>query len=41
MPIKLNTAGYCGKTWRGNGAVEYSNIGLRRGTYDAVKLGKG
>ena len=41
MPIKLNTAGYCGKTWRENGAMEWSNIGVCKGKYDTVKLEKG
>ena len=30
--------GDCGKTGRKNGAMECPNIGVRRGTYDAVKL---
>ena len=30
-----------GKTGRENGATEFSNIGVRRGTYNAVKLEKG
>ena len=34
-------AGDCGKTGRKNGAMECSNIGVRRGMYDAVKLEKG
>ena len=33
--------GDCGKTGLKNGAMERSNIGVRRGTYDAVKLEKG
>ena len=33
--------GDCGKTERENGAMECSNIGVRKGTYDAVKLEKG
>ena len=33
--------GDCGKTIRKNGAMECSNIGARKGTYDAVKLEKG
>ena len=33
--------GNCGKNGRENGAMEFSNIGVRRGTYDAVKLEKG
>ena len=33
--------GDCGKTGRKNGAMECSNIGARRGTYDTVKLEKG
>ena len=33
--------GYCGKAGRGNGAMECSNIGARKGTYDAIKLEKG
>ena len=32
--------GDCGKTGRKNGAMEYSNIGVRKGTYDAVILKK-
>ena len=32
--------GGCGKSGRGNGAMECSNIGERKGTYDAVKLEK-
>ena len=32
--------GYCGKTGGGNSAMELSNIGVCRGTYDAVKLEK-
>ena len=32
--------GGCGKAGRGNGAMECSNIGVRKGTYDAVKLDK-
>ena len=28
----------CGKTGRKNGAMECSNIGARKGMYDAVKL---
>ena len=35
------TIGDCGKTGRKNGAMECSNIGVRRGTYDDVKLEKG
>ena len=35
------SVGDCGKTGRENGAMECSNIGVRRGTYDAVKLVKG
>ena len=35
------TVGDCGKTGRKNGAMECSNIGVRRGTYDTVKLEKG
>ena len=31
----------CGKTGRENGAMESPNIGVRGGTYDAVKLEKG
>ena len=31
----------CGKTGRENGAMECKNIGVRRGTYDNVKLEKG
>ena len=33
--------GYCGRTGRVHGAMECPNIGVRRGTYDAVKLKKG
>ena len=33
--------GGCGKTGRENGATECSNIGVRIGTYNAVKLEKG
>ena len=33
--------GGCGKNGRKNGAMECSNIRVRRGTYDAVKLEKG
>ena len=33
--------GDCGKTGRGNCAMECSNIGAHKGTYDAVKLEKG
>ena len=29
--------GGCGKTRRKNGAMECSNIGARKGTYDAIK----
>ena len=32
--------GDCGKTGRKNGAMECSNIGVSRGTYNAVKLEK-
>ena len=39
--IKPTTVGYCGKTGRKNGAIECSNIRVRKGTYDAVKLEKG
>ena len=35
------TVGDCGKAGRKNGATECSNIGARKGTYDAVKLEKG
>ena len=35
------SVGDCGKTGRENGAMECSNIGVRRDTYDAVKLEKG
>ena len=35
------TFGDCGKTGRENGAMECPNIGVRRGTYDTVKLDKG
>ena len=30
-----------GKTGRKNGAMECSNIGIRKGTYNAIKLEKG
>ena len=33
--------GDCGKTGRKNGAMKCPNIGLRRGTYDTIKLEKG
>ena len=33
--------GDCGKTGRENGAMKFPNIGVRRGTYDMVKLDKG
>ena len=33
--------GDCGKTGRKNGAMECSNIGARKGTYNAIKLEKG
>ena len=33
--------GDCGKTGMKNSAMECLNIGVRRGTYDAVKLEKG
>ena len=33
--------GNCGKTGRENGAMECPNIGVRRGTYDTIKLEKG
>ena len=33
--------GDCGNTGRKNGATECPNIGVRRGTYDTVKLEKG
>ena len=33
--------GDCGNTGRKNGAMECPNIGVRRGTYDTVKLEKG
>ena len=33
--------GDCGKTGRKSGAMECPNIGVRRGTYDTVKLEKG
>ena len=33
--------GDCGKNGSKNGAMECSNIEVRRGTYDAVKLEKG
>ena len=35
------SVGDCGKAGRKNGAMECSNIGVRKGTYDAVKLEKG
>ena len=34
----LTIVGDCGKTGRKNGAMECSNIGARKGTYDDVKL---
>ena len=37
----MTNVGYCGKTGRKNGAMEFSNIRVRRGTYDTVKLNKG
>ena len=37
----MGTVGGCGKTGRENGAMECSNVGVRRGTYDAIKLEKG
>ena len=37
----VRSVGDCGKTGRGNGAMECSNIGVRRGKYDTVKLEKG
>ena len=33
--------GDCGKTGGENGDMECSNIGVRRGTYNSVKLDKG
>ena len=30
--------GDCGKSERNNGAMEFSNIGARKGPYDAIKL---
>ena len=38
---RLKIVGDCGKTGRENGAMECPNIGVRRVTYDAVKLEKG
>ena len=35
------SVGDCSKTGRENDAMEFSNIGVRRGTYDAIKLEKG
>ena len=35
------SVGDCGKAGRENGAMECSNVGARKGTYDAVKLEKG
>ena len=35
------SVGYCGKTGRENCDMECSNIGVCRGTYDAVKLKNG
>ena len=35
------TVGDCGMTGRENGDIEYSNIRVCRGTYNAVKLEKG
>ena len=37
----MTNVGSCGKTGRKNGAMEFSNIRVRRGTYDTVKLNKG
>ena len=34
------SVGDCGKTGRENGAMECSNIKVRRGTYDAIKFEK-
>ena len=34
------TVGYCGKEGKKNVAMKCSNIGARKGTYDAVKLEK-
>ena len=39
--IKYILVGDCGKTGRKNGAMECSNIGVRKGMYNAVKLEKG
>ena len=33
--------GYFGKAWKKNGSMECSNIGARKGTYDAIILKKG
>ena len=38
---KVFIVGDCGKTGRENGAMECPNIGVRGGTYYAVKLEKG
>ena len=38
---KSISVGDCGKTGKENGDMECSNIGVRKGTYDAVKLEKG
>ena len=35
---KVFIVGDCGKTGRENGAMEFPNIGVHGGTYDAVKL---
>ena len=40
-PHSVLFVGYSGKTGSENGAMECSNIGVRRGTYDAIKLEKG
>ena len=37
----LDNVGDCGKTGRENGAMECSNIGARKVTYDAVIFYKG
>ena len=39
--IIITSGGDCGKTGRETGDMECSNIGVRRYTYDAIKLDKG
>ena len=38
---KSISVGDCGKTGKENGDMECSNIGVRKGTYDVIKLEKG